>query len=68
MNKPTSASGIKRSRLHSGNAESGGFFASKDITRLIHCLSPVVTAVLVDAAFFLKRSKSEVLRKGEGGS
>jgi len=58
MNKPTSASGSKHSRLHSGNAESRGFFASKEMHRLLTHLSPVVAAVLVDAAFFLRRSKS----------
>lgn len=53
MIEPSSAPGSKPDRTHSGQAEPRGFLLSASALR--H-LSPTMTAVMVDAAFFLKRA------------
>jgi len=53
MVNPLSAPGSKPARTHSGQAEPRGDSSSESILR--H-MSPTVTAVMVDAAFFLKRA------------
>jgi len=54
MNTISSAPGSKLARIDSGPAEPRGFSLSDSILRHI---SPTVTAVMVDAAFFLKRAQ-----------
>ncbi len=54
MIETSSAPGSKPSRSHSGKAEPRGNFFSGS---LLGHVSPTLTAVLVDAAFFLKRAR-----------
>lgn len=54
MKKTSSALGSKPAHTDSGPADPQGFSFSDDLLR--HA-SPTVTAILVDAAFFLKRAK-----------
>uniref|UniRef100_A0A7C4RNG5 NYN domain-containing protein n=1 Tax=Desulfatirhabdium butyrativorans TaxID=340467 RepID=A0A7C4RNG5_9BACT len=53
MIKTSSAPGSKSDRTHPGQAEPRGFFFSSSLLR--HA-SPTMTAVMVDAAFFLNRA------------
>jgi uncharacterized LabA/DUF88 family protein len=55
MVKPSSALGSKPSLTDSEIADPKGFSTSRQLNVLLRHLSPIVTAVLIDAEFFLKR-------------
>jgi uncharacterized LabA/DUF88 family protein len=58
MIRPSSAPGSKPSQLDPGSAEPrGNFFSGSKSTDLLYHVSPTVTAVMVDAGFYLTQAQ-----------